>query len=382
MKVALVISKFDPALGGAEQWSWQFAHWLAARQQEVHIVASRFGSQAAESPFVLHRVHSKPGRLGFAEAAAARLQSLSMDIVHDMGAGWQCDVFQPHGGSRQAAIEQNLLLSPKWLRPVKRHLTHLLPRYRQFQQLSTRQYARDGRTVVAVSQMVARQVQEFHGVLPEQIRVIYNGVDCQRFSPQHQVRHREQVRQRLGLRDEVLLLIVAHNFALKGVPTLIAAAGRLRAAGAAIHLALVGGKRLGPYLRMARQARAKEAITFVGPLADAAPFYAAADVYVQPTFYDPCSLVVLEALASGLPVVTSRFNGAGELLTPGRQGYLIDEPDDVEALAACIEKLLDSSDRQRMGKAARQLAQQHTLERNCEEMMSVYEQLARQRKAA
>jgi UDP-glucose:(heptosyl)LPS alpha-1,3-glucosyltransferase len=105
-------------------------------------------------------------------------------------------------------------------------------------------------------------------------------------------------------------------------------------------------------------------------------------VYVQPTFYDPCSLVVLEALASGLPVITSRFNGASELMTAGREGDLLDDPGDDAELASRLRPLLCGEVRKRMGQAARALALDHTLERNCEEVVSVYQQLARQQQAA
>ncbi|MCH8992530.1 MAG: glycosyltransferase family 4 protein, partial [Acidobacteria bacterium] len=115
---------------------------------------------------------------------------------------------------------------------------------------------------------------------------------------------------------------------------------------------------------------------------NAAPYYAAADIYVHPTYYDPCSLVVLEALASGLPVVTSRFNGAGELLTPGVEGDLIDDPGDAQALCRCLEPMLETPRRRMMGAAARKLALAHTFERNCDEIVAMYEEIVAQRRAA
>jgi UDP-glucose:(heptosyl)LPS alpha-1,3-glucosyltransferase len=139
-----------------------------------------------------------------------------------------------------------------------------------------------------------------------------------------------------------------------------------------------------PYGRQKRlpTPSARTSVTFLGPVDDAAPCYAAADLYVQPTFYDPCSLVVLEALASGLPVITSRYNGVAELLTPGREGFVLHDPADVNELASRLEALLDPQLRRRCGDAARRLALDHTFDRNCDELVAIYRDLAPLRRQA
>ena len=114
----------------------------------------------------------------------------------------------------------------------------------------------------------------------------------------------------------------------------------------------------------------------VGAIDDPVPYYAAADVFVLPTFYDPCSLSVSEAAASGLPSVTTRFNGAAELLTEGVDGSVISDPADDAELAAALRPLLDANVRQRMGAAARKLALKHTLDHNCDQIVAIYEQIA------
>jgi UDP-glucose:(heptosyl)LPS alpha-1,3-glucosyltransferase len=377
MNIGLVIESLDLARGGAEQWTSQFAQWLLAAGHEVHVVAAHVASHLERSGLVAHPIEAGRSRTAFAAAAELQLDKLSLDVIHDMGSGWHCDVFQPHGGSRRAAFEQNLLLAPAWTRPIKRRTAAWLPRYRDFQQLVNRQYRADDRLFVALSRMVANDFVRYHHLRPDQVRLVYNGVDLARYSPDHRPAYRQAVRKRLSVcDDELLLVIVAHNFRLKGVPTLLAAASRLAAEGAPVRVAVVGGKRL-------PQQRAAGGITsFVGPVDDAGPYYAAADVYVQPTYYDPCSLVLLEALASGLPVVTSRFNGAGELLTPGVEGWLVDDPGDAAELAGRLRPLLDPAVRSAMGVAARKLALAHSFERNCREMLAVYQEIAERRRRA
>ena len=296
--------------------------------------------------------------------------------MHDNGYGWYCDVFQPHGGSRRASFEQNLLLSPLLVRSVKRQAARWLTRHDEFRQLIDRQYSDRQRIYMPISRMVADHMMRYHGVPASQMRLVYNGVDLQRFSPDHRDAHRDEVRKRLGIRDEqVMLLIVAHNFRLKGVHArlLPRAAARLSAGGKDLHVAVVGGKHLEFWRRRARWLGLAERVTFLGLIDDPVPYYAAADAYVQPTFYDPCSLVVLEALASGLPVVTSQFNGVSELLTQGREGYVICDPADHHELAEALLPMFNSARRAAMGPGSAGVGPATPARsRNCREILDVY----------
>ena len=383
MRIGLVVEQFDPLRGGKEQWSAQFASKLLDRGHEVHVVASRFGDQVCTMPIVPHRLEGARSQVEFALAAERKLRSLALDVIHDTGAGWYCDVLQPHGGSRRALVEHNLLALPRWLRPLKRAVDRWLPRYRRFEAVMARQFVNDGRILLALSRQTKAELEQIHGVPPEQIRLGYNGVDPDRFSPAHRADYRRAVRRWIGVDEEtLLLLIVAHNFTLKGVPTLLRATARLADQGCPVHLVVVGGKRLRPFERTAARLGAATTVTFTGTVRDTVPFYAAADVYVHPTFHDACSLVVLEALASGLPVITSRLNGAAELLNDGVEGYVLSDPANVDELLVRLEPMFDLAQRAEMGRAARRLALQHTLERNVSEVLSVYREVIRRRDPA
>ncbi|MEK6233607.1 MAG: glycosyltransferase family 4 protein [Planctomycetales bacterium] len=375
MRIGLVLDHFDPLRGGLEQWTHQFARRLTGAGHEIHLVARSFGESAHQMKARIHQLPPTRKRTENADAAAEVLKKLSLDVIHDMGVGWYCDVFQPHGGSRIASGEHNLLSRPAWQRPLKRYFNRLSPRHRDFRRLLARQYETDGKYIIALSRMVSGHMEKYHRVSPARLRLIYNGVNVERFTPDNSEKYREATRSRLGLKNETLLLIVAHNFRLKGVSTLLRALSRLMEQGHAVHLAIAGGKHIAPYRLLAHQLGVDRAVTFLGPVADPVPYYAAADVYVQPTFYDPCSLVVLEALSSGLPVVTSRYNGAGELMSPGREGYLISDPSNAPSLAEALEPLMESRRRETMSQAARQLALQHTFNHNIREILAVYDEV-------
>ncbi len=377
MRVGLALDKFDPRRGGAEQWTMQFAGELLRQGHEVHVVARQFGEQIAAMRLTAHALPGIRSRVGFAKAAEAKLRSLSLDVIHDLGWGWHCDVFQPRGGSWLANAEQKLLSLPSWARPLKRLLNRMLPRHREFRELFARQYADRGQVMVALSRMVAADFGRFHGVSPERVRIIYNGVDTTRFSPIRCAEYRRATRRRLGIDDDtVMLLIVAHNYVLKGVPTLLRAVDRLSARREPVHLVVVGGRHRPSVARTGRRLARGRPVTFVGPVDDAVPFYAAADIYVHPTLYDSFGLAVLEAAACGLPVVTSRFAGVAELLVEGIHGHVLRDPADVDELVDRLQPLLhDAATREQMGMAARRMAERHSLDRNVAEILRVYEEI-------
>ena len=377
MRIALVIDHLDPRRGGAEQWTFQHAERLLARGHEVHVVAQAVNGPAARLGVVPHELGRIRSVLHRAAAADTALQRLDVDMIHDIGMGWHSHVLQSEDGSRLAQWEQKLLLLPSWQRPWKRAMLRVLPRYRDFRRLMARQFGDPRRIVIAVSQMCARDYQHYHDVPSERIRLVYHGTDNQRFSPAHRDRWREEIRDRLGVcEDEVLLLFVGHDYQRKGLATAVHAANRLAAEGAPVRLVVVGGKRRRP---QPVSDASNGVVINVGAIDDPVPYYAAANVFVLPTFYDPCSLSVSEAAASGLPSVTTRFNGAAELLTEGVDGKVVADPADDVELAGAIRPLLEPGVCRRMGEAARKMALKHTLDRNCDQIVSIYQQIAGQK---
>ncbi|MEO8494688.1 MAG: glycosyltransferase family 4 protein, partial [Planctomycetota bacterium] len=379
MRIGLVIERFDPQRGGAEHWTYQHALALVRRGHEVHVVCESVGPAVGDAVTV-HAFGRHRSRLARAAAAEQALRALQLDVVHDIGVGWYSDVLQSEDGSRYAQWEQKLLTLPAALRPWKRALIRVLPRYQEFRTLMDRQFRDPHRVVVAVSQMCADHYQQYHEVPAARIRVVYHGTDTTRFSPKHRRTFREPIRHLLGIaEDEVMFLFVGHDFVRKGLATAVRAVRRLAVEGCPTRLVVVGEsqarwqKNGGDNLR--------RVVQFVGRVADAVPFYAAADALVLPTFYDPCSLTVGEAWACGLPVVTSRANGASEMLSDGRDGMILDDPADDVALCAQLRRLVDSRTREQMGAAARQTALRYPLERNCDEIEDVYEAVIRQRSA-
>jgi UDP-glucose:(heptosyl)LPS alpha-1,3-glucosyltransferase len=190
--------------------------------------------------------------------------------------------------------------------------------------------------VIANSRQVRDEVIRHYGVDPGHIRVIVNGLDRERFHPLEAGARGEWGRRLGAPEDREIVLFVGSGFARKGLSYLLQAFGTLKDEGC--HLWVVGKGREAPYRRLAAQLGVEARVRFWGPVPETAPFYQAATVLALPTLYDPCSNVVLEALACGTPVITTEANGAAEFITPGENGVVLREPDEVtglgEALAA------------------------------------------------
>ncbi len=373
MKIGLVLEHFDPQRGGLEHWTWQFAGQLAELGHEVHIIACDFVAPDSGRVPVLHPVENITSPVLRAARFEEVLRSLRPDVIHDMGCGWYADIFHPHGGSTRAFREHNLMRIPRW-RQIRFWRER---RYREQAEIERRQLADPAALVVAVSQMVLQHFHTLHGVPRERLRLIYNGVDVGRFSPQHCAGIREASRTMIGASgDEAVFLLVAHNLRLKNAESAIRALAVLVAGGAPVRLVIAGGKRPGPFVELARKLGISDRVTFLEAAGDIRPCYAAADVCLHPTWYDPCSLVALEALACGLPLITTRFNGVSELMTDGEEGFLLADPADVAVLAEKMRLLLDPALRSRMGASARRLAGQHCLNHQTDWFLALYQEVA------
>ena len=211
--------------------------------------------------------------------------------------------------------------------------------------------------------------------------MIPNAVDPQRVKVAQPGAVRCAFRNKLGLEPADLVgLFVGHNFALKGLKPLLRAVGaRNRPGMRPIHLLACGGGHAGPYRRLARSLGIADSVHFLGFHPDIRECYAASDFFVLPTYYDPCSLVVLEALACGLPVITTLQNGAGELMTDGLQGYVVTSPDAHGELVAALNHMTEDPHRRAMAAAAARLGAEQTFDRHASALTRVFHEVAASR---
>jgi UDP-glucose:(heptosyl)LPS alpha-1,3-glucosyltransferase len=179
------------------------------------------------------------------------------------------------------------------------------------------------------------------------------------------------VRQRFGLdSSRVVALIIAQDFERKGMREAILAT--CQEEGERSALLVVGRDDSRKYEQLASRACGAKDVIFAGPTDDPYSFYRAADFFVLPTRHDPCSLVVLEALAMGLPVISTVFNGACEIMTDGTHGFVLSDPSDVGALATKMRELMDRGRREQMSRACLKLRPRLAYGHHLEQLLRVY----------
>jgi glycosyltransferase involved in cell wall biosynthesis len=202
--------------------------------------------------------------------------------------------------------------------------------------------------VVAVSEEVKRELIE-HGIAPERIRVLHNGVDLDRFEPG------PADRSALGLPNGVPLAVFVGDIQTprKNLDSVLRALSDVPR----LHLAVAGSVDGSPFPDLAARLGVTERTHFLGYRNDVADLMRAADLFAFPSRYEACSLVLLEAMASGLPIVTASTTGGAELVAD-EAGIVLDDPDDVDALACAFRRLADDpNQRASMGRRARRRAE-------------------------
>jgi UDP-glucose:(heptosyl)LPS alpha-1,3-glucosyltransferase len=225
--------------------------------------------------------------------------------------------------------------------------------------------------VLCLSNYVMRDVTAHYPLAPDRLVRLFNAVDLKKFDPTQRPEVRSEIRQRFGLDpDRPVALMIAQDFARKGLREAILAMHEL--ADDRLAMLVVGKEDPAVYQKVARLLGIEKRVIFCGSTSDPFAFYRAADFFVLPTRHDPCSLVVLEALAMGLPVISTAFNGACEIMTDGRHGFVLADPADVGALSGAMRRLLDATARREMSQACLALRPSLAYENHLDQLIAIY----------
>jgi len=351
-----------------------------ARGHRVRILCLR-SNPAFEGPLEVERlaVPRWPRwwrELRFARAALERRRLGSADVTLAVRHLLEADLYQPHGGPFRTAIAASLEgVEPAALRLARLALRRLRPATRVLLWTDREILRRSpGLVVVSLSRKVEEDFRRAYPGLSLTFERIYNGVDLEEFHDRDREEAARALRQRLGIPPEArIALFVGHKFGPKGLREAVEAV----AAAPGFHLVVLGGGRPAAYRRLARSAGVASRVHFAGAAREPRPFYAAADVLVHPTRYDPCSLAVLEALACGTPVITTTANGASELMVSGREGFVV-EPGASPAIARALLAIGESWSR--FHEAALARARDLGFERHLDAMEKVLRRAADERR--
>ena len=323
MQIALIRSR-GSSIGGAELYASRLMAALVAAGHEVHLLAERWDDLPQGVRWHPLEVHGSRAQrpVHLAAAAAAVVARERFPCVLSLERTACQHVYRAGDGVHRVWLERSRRFSPWWRRPFVgfgAFHRNLLRLERQTLDPSVTRF------VIVNSLMVRDEIIRCFGFPADRIHLVRNGVPTARF----RTGDREATRARLGLRpSDHALLFVGSGWFRKGLPVLIEVMKRFHARRDPVRLVVVGKGRMGGL---------PPNVILAGTTDSVQDHYAAADLLAFPPIYEPSANVVFEALASGLPVVTTAFNGAGEVIVPGVHGTVIPDPSDAEALERAIQ---------------------------------------------
>lgn len=350
MRLAIIRQRYTP-FGGAERFVERALHALAKRGVELTLLTRRWpgGAQRLFTPVIVNPPYV--GRLwrdrGFARAVRTTLAASGATLVQSHERIDCCDIYRAGDGVHSVWLDERLAGAGA----LERIRVRASPYHRYVLDAERRLFASARlKRVICISRMVQGDIRERFGLAIERLPVIYNAIDGDEFNPRlAEGRAATRATLRIGL-DRVVFLLVGSGYERKGVGRALEA---LAGVPAPAHLVVVGHDRNpARYVALARRLGVAGRVTFAGPQADPRPFYGASDVFVLPTLYDPLSNAVLEALACGMPVITSTRCGAGELVALHGAGVVCGARD-IAALGDAMRDLCTPALRERMAASAR-----------------------------
>ncbi|MFZ2162815.1 MAG: glycosyltransferase family 4 protein [Sideroxyarcus sp.] len=368
-KIAVVVPKYG-LVGGGERFASEITERLARDENlEIHVFANRW--VAASNRITFHKVPKIffprfLGPLVFAWYVKWKIGRMNFDLVHSHHWILNANIFSAHGVPHAG-----------WVRNVRKRSPSLYDR--AVIHIENRIMREGAKTIfLPVSSIAMEAFRREYAELPGNWQIVHPGVNVERFATPDRASCRAEIRGQYGIgASDTLLLFVGMNFEVKGLDTIIAALARARIARpeANIRLLVVGRGDEGKYGKQARSLGIAEAVTFAGTQVEGLErYYRAADAFVLLSAFDTFGMVVLEAMAAGLPVIVSPNVGAKDLVEEGINGFILPAPQDVDAATDRIVRLADTEQRETLGAAAALTAAMHDWEKLAEKMRQLYQE--------
>lgn len=376
MKIALMIYQFIKVKGGVEGYVCNLSEQLLKRNFEVHVFAHRF-SQNHNRNLIYHYVPSvkfwsplKYWSFAINAPKTVKKTGINFDVIHGFTQTFYQDIYRVGGGCHWVYMVNTYPLMQSTMGRIflclnPRHFGLLLLEKFIFRKKCYKQ-------IICVSEQCKKEIIHRYKLSENQIDVIYNGVDIEIFTPQNRLKYRDMIRNKYAIgEEEIVLLFVGSGFKRKGLRYIIEAFSMLDK-NSNIKLLVAGRGGTRGYLRLAKRRGIDDKLIFVGLYKEIQQIYAAGDIFVFPSEYDPFSNASLEAMASGLSVIVSKTSGISELVAHGKDGFIIQHPINVEEIAKYITVLLKKEKRDSIGLMARKKAEEYSLQAHVEKLLHIY----------
>lgn len=368
LKIAFVRRGYSQS-GGAEAYLKRLADGIVKANHEVELVTTKEWP-GERWPFGSIKRLGATTVIGFADELEQVRRQLRCDVLVSLERVWSCDVYRAGDGVHRAWLARRT----KFEIPLKQFVRGASRKHHDLLQLEESLFEKQkaGR-VIAASQMVVNEITDLYRYPPDKIDVVRNGipVDKFRFDP----RLREKSRAELKLKpDQIALLFAGSGWERKGL--LFAIEAMTLCKNPKMRLLVAGRGEASRYKTTRLRFWREDPVQFLGEVPDLTPVYAAADIFILPTIYDPFSNACLEALASGLPVITTRSNGFSEILEDGMQGSIVDNPANLIALRDAIRFWSDPARREAVRSVNIERASQFDISKNVAQTLEILKRVA------
>lgn len=349
------------ATGGAEAYLQRLARGIVDLGHEVRLITTQEWPASAWPFGEITQLHAKSTK-AFANELEELRPQIRCDLLMSLERVWRCDVYRAGDGVHRAWLERR----NQFATPLQKLSRRFSRKHHGILRLEKSLFAdRGAGRVIANSQMVKKEVVDIYSYPADKIDIAHNGVPIDRF--RFDSARRSNARAALKLQDdEIALLFVGSGWERKGLRFALDAIERCQD----LKLRLLVAGRGNP--RGYKSSR----VQFLGEVVDLVPIYAAADIFILPTIYDPFSNACLEALASGLPVITTRSNGFSEIIENSVHGSIVDLANDVEALHNAILFWSDKTRRSSARSTITQRAAKFDIAKNVEQTLAILIQAA------
>jgi UDP-glucose:(heptosyl)LPS alpha-1,3-glucosyltransferase len=381
MKIAFVRKAYT-LYGGAERYLNQLMERLATLGHEVHVFAHQWEAgqpheaRGGTGTPIFHRVPmiSSPSfleALSFAFFARRLLQEQPFDIIHSFERTLYQDIYRAGDGCHREWLIQRRKLDPWW----KRKTYTLNPLHRTLLSLEKRLFRSPRlRKIIANARRGKEEIIRHYGVPAEKIEVVYNGVDLENFHPNNVTLFRNSLRKEFGISATApVILFLGSGFRRKGLGALIDSLPMVKKEISQVLLMVAGKDRIQEYREQAHRLGCEKNLLFLGPTRRAREFYAACDIFALPTIYDPFSNACLEAMATGIPVLTTPTNGLAELIEDRKNGFVVQDPTDGREIGKKVLDFFFSPEKAVLGERARKTALPLDLDFVLQRMIHIYE---------
>lgn len=371
MKIAMITGAYNKH-GGVSRYVVELSERYK-REHEMHVYAN---SWINSNNVVFHRVPQIEKPMSLKEGSFALISYLKIKKTKD-----EYDIIH---GQNTASLYQTILTMHSchkaWTKYYKswgtlqniRGSINIVDRI--LLPIEKKNLEKGSKKIISVSEGVKKEILENYNVPAEKITVIPNGVDLEEFKPNPE--KRKEIRNKYAIEEnDIVLMFSGYEFRRKGLEYIIKALPELDKN---LILFAVGKSNPKSFQNLASELGVSDNIIFTGFVPEIKDYYAASDIFVFPTAYEPFGLVITEAMASGLPVITSKIAGAAELINDGYDGVQLNEPNNVNEIAEKINLLVDDeSFRRQMSRNARKTAEKYSWDKVAKKTLEIYEEVTR-----